>query len=154
MKKHNLRLVLAYLGGLTFIAVIISAFVMVNYNANLKHQAMTSNDMKVAVQPAPDSGLVMCQQMAERASMPGPKPKLSYTQVQARFELSQLQDVREAGVRLVQTLQRIDTAMSAMDDEKVDLGTSMGAVMALRIAWEDMQDACRKHGVDVPDLPS
>jgi hypothetical protein len=123
----------------------------VNYNAHTKNQALTSNEMKVAVQPAPDSGLEMCKQMADRTSMPAPRPKLNYDQVSTKFQFSQHGDVREAGLQLVGTLQRVD---KALQDDNTDLTTSMGAVMALRIAWGEMQNACRNHGVDVPDLPS
>jgi len=137
--------------AVAFLVIVLSAvFYNVNKNAHAKDVAMTSNDIKSVVQPAPDSGLVMCQQMAERASTPGVKAPFNYGQVSVKFSNSKHADIKDAGMQLVGTLERVEKAM-AKDDTPVS--ESMGAVMAMRIAWEDLQDACRNHGVDVPDLP-
>ena len=149
--NKNLRLALTYVVGLLFIAGVVLAFLAVNANAHTKDVSMTTNDIKAAVQPAPDSGLMTCQALAERASMPGPKPKLSYQEVQGRFLTSRHSDVRDAGVKLIDTMQRVDMALNS---DETPLSESMGAVMALRIAWSGLQTACANHGVDVPDLPS
>lgn len=110
-----------------------------------------SKEMKSVVQPAPDSGVVACEEMAKRYSMPGAKPKLNYDQARVKFASSQVLEIRDAGVNLVDVIQRVDKALS---DDDTPLATSLGAVMALRIAWEDMQTACGKHGIDLPDLPA
>jgi len=127
------------------------AVVFISVNQNAQHQSMTSNDMKAVVQPAPDSGVKACSDIAERQEITGPKLALSYDEVQAKFEFSRAEDIKSAGTHLVETLKRVDAALA---DDNTDLSTSMGAVMALRIAWEDLQQACGSHGIDIPDLPA
>jgi hypothetical protein len=105
------------------------------------------HEMKTAVQPA-DSGITTCQEMATRANTPGPKPKLSFADVRAKFEASQDVDIRTAGTKLVDTLEKIDKQLSG-DTTGAE---NVGAVLAMRVAWLDLQEACGKHGVTIPDL--
>ena len=112
--------------------------------------ASSEHEMKTAVQ-APDSGVVTCQQMADRANMTGAKPKLSFADVRAKFEASQDEAIKTAGMKLIDTLIVIDAAQKS-DEGTVSAADSLGQIMAMKVAWLDLQEACGKHGIDIPDL--
>lgn len=104
--------------------------------------------LQTAVQPAPDSGVITCQEMADRANMTGEKPKLSFADVRAKFQASQDAEIRTTGVKLVDTLEKADKALKGNTNNS----ESLGLVMAIKVAWLDLQEACGKQGVEIPDL--
>lgn len=110
--------------------------------------ATTEHGMQSATQPA-DPGITTCQEMAARANTPGPKPKLSFADVRAKFQSSQDEGIRNAGIKLVETLEKADAIVK---DDKSTSADNLGAIMAMKVAWMDLQEACGKHGVTVPDL--
>jgi hypothetical protein len=109
----------------------------------------TDHELLTAVQAAPDSGVVTCQEMADRANTTGPKPKLSYADVKAKFAASTDVEIRNAGMTLIDTMQKVE---ATVDNDDATPAESMGAILALRLAWTELQDACGKHGVTVPNL--
>jgi len=99
----------------------------------------------------PDSGIISCQETADRAKIKGEKPKLGFAETRAKFQNSQDADIRIAGVTLVDTLEKVDAVMA---DDDASLDATMGALLAMKLAWTELQKACGKHGIDIPNLPA
>jgi len=145
--RIKVKKIIIVAGVAVFLIVAVSLAVFGAPSKGTTPAASTDHVVQTASQPA-DSGVVTCQEMANRANTPGPKPKLSFADVRAKFQSSQDAEIRTAGVKLVDTLEKADKIVK----EDGPPSDSLGAIMAMKVAWMDLQVACGKHGVEVPDL--
>jgi hypothetical protein len=98
-----------------------------------------------------DSGVEACQTLADnmakqKSSDDKPMTEADYKRIRKPFENSKHADIKVAGTNVVDTVYKADT-------KSKDLGSAMVLLNKLQTQWGQLQVACSKEGVDVPQLP-
>jgi hypothetical protein len=102
-----------------------------------------------------DSGVKACKTIVDSMKKTddiksdGPMTEAKYHQIRKPFEESSHADIRVAGENIIDTIYQAQT-----QDDPQNLGGALILMGTLQGQWGQLQTACSKQGVDVPQLPT
>lgn len=99
-----------------------------------------------------DSGVTACKtlsdNMAKKSSSDKPMTEADYHRIRAPFENSSHADIKVAGMNIVDTVYQAQTLK-----DPNNIGAALILMNSLQGQWSQLQVACNKQGVDLPQLP-
>lgn len=112
----------------------------------------------IAVSPSnfvkEDSGVTACKTISKnmvekKSSDSKPMTEADYNRIREPFENSKYTDIKVAGTNIVDTVYQADT-----QPDPNNIGGAIILMGTLQGQWGQLQVACSKRGVDVPQLPT